>query len=248
MIDRRKIPPFDLERRSIPNNPNDGEINSHDNGQRTRCHKHRKHGNVAYPLIALPTTSTRKITVTASSTMNSVPPTLFASSPACLRTAPLVKGDPRIKPMKTHSADRERQRRPEKERERSTLTAYSPLRTSPARKDKCSRLAIYLNSRSRRGNTTGVCSSFLPPQPSPLPGGKGGGNFTKEDDYRGTRGERGDAVKGRFCQPRATECIVGCVPFSRACARANQPTVSPSFWRSIRTFELLRKAKRKVNY
>lgn len=136
--------------------------------------------------------------------------------------------------MKTHSADRERQRTRERKREEY---AHRILRTSPARKDKCSRLAIYLNSRSRRGNTTGprVCSSFL--HPSPLPGGKKGGNFTKEDDYRGTRGERGDAVKGRFCQPRATECIVGCVPFSRACARANQPTVSPSFWRSIRTFE-----------
>lgn len=52
----------------------------------------------------------------------------------------------RIKAMKTHQERGER----EGEEESGRLTAYSPLRTSPARKDKCSRLAIYLNSLLRR--------------------------------------------------------------------------------------------------
>lgn len=84
---------------------------------------------------------------------------------------------PRIKPMKTHSEERsERDRlvaRRERERERKRLTAYSPLRTSPARKDKCSRLAIYLNSRLRRwnGDVDRLLLLFLPSfAPSLLPG------------------------------------------------------------------------------
>lgn len=46
--------------------------------------------------------------------------------------------------------------------------------------------------------------------------GGGGGNFTKEDDYRGTRGERGDAVKGRFCHNLVQPSISGAC-LSRVC-------------------------------
>lgn len=46
--------------------------------------------------------------------------------------------------------------------------------------------------------------------------GGGGGNFTKENDYRGTRGERGDAVKGRFCHNLVQPSISGAC-LSRVC-------------------------------
>ena len=45
---------------------------------------------------------------------------------------------------------------------------------------------------------------------------EGGGNFTKEDDYRGTRGERGDAVKRRFCHSLVQPSISGAC-LSRVC-------------------------------
>ena len=156
--------------------------------------------------------------------MNSVPPTLFASSQAAYGASgqrwPAYKTDEDAlrPPSSNRKTDRERERG--RERDGSTLTAYSPLRTSPARKDKCSRLAIYLNSRSRRGNDR-VRLLLFPPIFSSSWTKKGeevegGGNFTKEDDYRGTRGERGDAVKRRFCHSLVQPSISGAC-LSRVC-------------------------------